>query len=357
MYRLILFFTCFFVFSICRAQNKEVNNLVDQFIDTLATHSFMRSKVDFDKLRRETKLKAVAIDKIDSLLPIFKNVVSELEDHHSRAMRVEDTTDELALIKMIANTTYEQEGMSPLNFQHHMIEGKYAYINVPGVLLEHRRYLNTLQKQMRELDDKQPKAWIIDLTENDGGSFVPMVIPFHSLIDTSQTFSYFDGTRDKDGNEILVDKFQIPQNGLYIDNSIEAKYCKFDTVQGQQLKNNKIPIIVLVSELTASSGEITASHFLGQKDVTVIGTKTCGLTSANELYYINKGYSVNLMTALLHDRKGKSYAVGEGIDPDILIDVVYPEKINTFKERYHFIKEQKPVFVNKALELLKAKGI
>lgn len=357
MYKLILFLNFFFVFTVCRAQNKEVIKLVDQFIDTLETHSFMRNKIDFDKLREETKFKVEGLDQVDSLLPIFKKLVSQLKDHHSSVSRVKDTTDDLAFIKLIATTTYEQQGMSPLNFQYRMIEDKYAYINVPGVLLEHRRYLNTLQKQIRELDGEAPKAWIIDLTENDGGSYIPMVIPFHSLIDTSQTFSYFDGTRDKNGNEVLVDKFQIPQDGLYIDNSIEAQYCQIDTVQGQQLKHNKIPIIILVSGITGSSGEITASHFFGQKNVTVVGTKTVGLTSGNELYYIDKGYSINLMTALLHDRKGKSYAIGEGIAPDVPIDLVYPNTIKTFNERLDFIKAHKSVFINKALELLKAKGI
>ncbi len=357
MYKAFFFIACFSILNICHAQNREVIKLANQFIDTLEVHSFMRSKIDFDQLRTETNAKVKNINKTDSLLPTLKEIISGLSDLHSSVGYVKDTTDNLALIKMIASTTYEKEGMSPLNFQHRFIEGKYAYINVPGVLLEHRRYIDTLQKQLRELDGKQPKAWIIDLTENDGGAFVPMVTPFHSLIDTTQTFSYFDGTLDKDGKEVLINKFQIPQNGLYIDNSIEAKYCKFDTVQAQPLRNNQIPIIVLVSNITASSGEITASHFLGQKNVTLIGAKTNGLTSNNELYYVDKGYSVNLMTALLHDRKGKSYHVGEGVSPDIIVDLEYPENIRTFKERYRFTLEKKSVFINKAIEFLRAKGI
>lgn len=357
MYKVFLFIACFSILNICHAQNREVIKLANQFIDTLEVHSFMRSKIDFDRLRMETTAKVKNVNKTDSLLSTFKEIVSGLKDHHSSVSRVKDTTDNLAFIKMIASTTYEKEGMPPLNFQHRLIEDKYAYINVPGVLLEHRRYIDTLQKQLRELDGKHPKAWIIDLTENDGGASVPMVTPFHSLVDTSQTFSYFDGTLDKDGKEVLIDKFQIPQNGLYIDDSIEAKYCKFDTVQAQPLKNNHIPIIVLVSNITASSGEITASHFLGQKNVTLIGAMTNGLTSSNELYYVDKGYSVNLMTALLHDRKGKSYHVGEGISPDITVDFEYPENIRNFKERYRFTLENKSVFINKAIEFLKAKGI
>lgn len=355
MCKIIFFIVCFSVFNICRAQNKEVTKLVDQFIDTLEAHSFMRSRVDFDKMRQETKLNVRNINSTDSLMPTFKKIVAGLNDHHSSVHRVKGTTDELALIKKYASTTYAQLGMPGPNFQHRLIEDKYAYINVPGVDLEHRMYIDTLQKQLLELDGKQPKAWIIDLTENEGGSCAPMIIPFHALIDTTQTFCYFDGTLDKDGKEVLVDKFKIPQNGLYIDNDVEAKYFKFDTVQVLPLVNNKIPVIVLISGITGSSGEIAACHFLGQKNVTVIGTKSAGLTSGNELYYVDKGYSINLMTALLHNRKGKSYDVGERINPDITI--TYPENIQSRKEQHQYILKNKSIFINKALEFLTSRGI
>ena len=355
MLKIFFFVACFSVFNICRAQNMEVTKLVDQFIDTLETHSFMRSRVDFDKLRKETKFSVKNINSTDSLMPTFKKIISGLKDHHSSVHRVKDTIDELALFKKYANTTYAQLGLPGPNFQHRLIEDKYAYINVPGIDLEHRMYIDTLQKQLLELDGKQPKAWIIDLTENEGGSCSPMIIPFHGLIDSTETFCYFDGTRDKDGNEVLVDRFKIPQNGLYIDSDLEAKYFKFDSVQMLPLKNNKIPIIVLISEITASSGEIAACHFLGQKNVTVIGTTSAGLTSGNELYYVDKGYSINLMTGLLHDRKGKAYDVGEGIRPDIMI--VYPQNIQSSKERHRYILANKSIFIDKALEFLASKGI
>ncbi|WP_433901057.1 hypothetical protein [Sphingobacterium puteale] len=178
MNKLFFFIACFFILNICHAQNIEVIKLANQFIDTLEAHSFMRSKIDFDRLRTETNRKVKNLNKTDSLLSTFKEIVSGLKDHHSSVARVKDTTDNLAFIKMIASTTYEKEGMSPLNFQHRLIEDKYAYINVPGVLLEHRRYIDTLQKQLFELDGRHPKAWIIDLTENDGALLYQWLLSF-----------------------------------------------------------------------------------------------------------------------------------------------------------------------------------
>ena len=334
------------------SQSQEVSKLVDRFIDTIQVHSFMRQKIDFDSLRKDTKLAVKDIIETDSLLNPFRKIVAELRDSHSRVALSEDKEDELALIKLFATTTYEQAGMPPQNFQHKMINGKYAYINIPGVMLEHKKTIDTLQKQVQFLDSQNPKAWIIDLTENDGGYFLPMVIPFHSLIDTNQTFSYFNGEVDKDGNEILKDKFQIPSDGLYTDTSIMAKQLGLDSVMSLTIKNNKVPIIVLVSYITASSGEITTAHFLGQNNVNVVGTKTNGLTSSNELIYIDKGYSINLMTSVLHDRRGKTYKINEGITPDILVDLNIPKGNVNYNDIKKITLEKKDVFLNKAIEIL-----
>src|SRR5690606_13571999 len=153
--------------------------------------------------------------------------------------------------------------MAPPHFHHKMIDNKYAYINVPGVVLEHYKYLDTLQKQIQELDDHNPLAWIIDLTQNDGVSFLLMVIPYHSLIDTTHTFSYATGELNKDGSEEVVDKFRITKDGLYIDKSTEARYFKLYSIQATPSNNNRVPIAVLISAVTASKREIAALQFLG----------------------------------------------------------------------------------------------
>lgn len=352
----LVLFSCF-LFTSSFAQNKEVDELVDRFIDTLEKRSFMRHQVDFQKMRSETKIKVKNIQETDSLLTIFQSLVRSLKDHHSSVALSEEKEDEMALLNMIANTTYEQAGMPTQNFQHRMINEKFAYINVPGVLLEHKRSFDSLQSQLIELDKQNPKAWIIDLTENDGGSYIPMVVPFHSLIDTNKTFSYFEGEVDEQGNKVLKNAFEVPEDGLYTDSSKEAKVVKLDSLQAVQLRNNKVPIIVLVSNITGSSGEIFAAHFIGQRNVALVGTKTNGLTSSNELIYVDKGYSVNLMTALLRDRNGKSYKIGEGISPDVEIDFSYPKEMKSFSERLKYTKENKPLFLNKAIEVLESKGI
>ena len=60
------------------SQSQEVSKLVDRFIDTIQVHSFMRQKIDFDSLRKDTKLAVKDIKETDSLLTPFRKIVAEL---------------------------------------------------------------------------------------------------------------------------------------------------------------------------------------------------------------------------------------------------------------------------------------
>lgn len=336
------------------AQKEEVQKALNTFLDTVQTHSYMRDKMDWKQIRKDAFEQTQHMIDTDSLLPIFKKIVAGLKDYHSDVELSKDKEDKYALIKLYATTTYEKQGLPPLAFSHKMIENKYAYIKLPGVMLEHRYYLDTIQSQIQELDNQNPEAWIIDLTENKGGAAFPMLVPFHDLIDTTKTFSYSYGN-DSLGNEIIKGAFELPSNRMYVNTEEAAKILNLDSIQANHILNHRKPIIILTSNLTASSGEITTLHFKGQKNLTVVGTKTMGLTSGNELFPLSHGYNVNLMQAVLHDRTGKSYQLAEGITPDILIDLDI-KHIKTQNELEAYIKDSKQLFIDKAIEVLENKN-
>lgn len=335
------------------AQQEEVQKALNTFLDTVQTRSYMRDKMDWNKIRQEALEQTKNMSNTDSLLPIFKNIIASLKDYHSEIELSKNKEDKLALIKQYATLTYEQAGYPALHFSHKMINNKYAYIKLPGVMLEHRRYLDTITNQLKELDFQNPKAWIIDLTENDGGSAYPMTVPFHDLIDTNMTYSYYTG-KNNYGDDILLNNNELPHDGFYtVDDSV-AQMFKLDSIQTIKIRNNNVPIIILTSQLTGSAGEITTTHFMGQKNVTIIGLRTAGLTSGNELIPLSHGYNLNLMMGVLRDRSGKIYNIGEGILPDISIDL-NTKHLKTTKEYQVFIKESKQIFLDKAIEVLETK--
>lgn len=353
-----IFLAILILMTLCQntlAQKEEVQKALNTFLDTVQTRSYMRDKMDWNKIRQEALEQTKNMSNTDSLLPIFQHIIGSLKDYHSGIELNKNKEDKLALIKQYATLTYEQAGYPTLRFSHKMINNKYAYIKLPGVMLEHRRYLDTITSQLKELDSQNPKAWIIDLTENDGGSAYPMTVPFHDLIDTNITYSYYTG-KDINGNDILVNNNKLPHDGFYtVDDSV-AQMFKLDSIQTIKIRNNNVPIIILTSQLTTSSGEITTTHFMGQKNVTIIGLKTAGLTSGNELIPLSHGYNLNLMMGVLRDRRGKIYNIAEGISPDATI-ALDTKHLKTQKEYEAFMKESKQIFIDKAIEVLETKKL
>jgi C-terminal processing protease CtpA/Prc len=73
-------------------------------------------------------------------------------------------------------------------------------------------------------------------------------------------------------------------------------------VRGQHL-----PVAVLTSEQTASSGEAVAIAFRGRPNARSFGEPTRGLTSANESFELGDQATIHLTVALFADRTGAAY--------------------------------------------------
>ena len=78
-------------------------------------------------------------------------------------------------------------------------------------------------------------------------------------------------------------------------------------------------IVVLVSEKTASSGEILALTFMGRKNTTILGCKTGGYLSMNGFFKIDDKHTLNLTISRFSDVTDKEY-VDECITPRLNID-------------------------------------
>lgn len=304
--------------AVAQAQGGEHENLVIKFLDIVQENAYQKSKIDWPAARASFLEETAATKSEAELEPHFAGFLKTLSDSHSSISYMVDDEDELDVLERYANITYEQAGYPPLRLESDLIDGVYAYLNIPGVVLEQRKYVEMMGQQLQELDARSPKAWIFDLTENDGGSIVPMLWQMYNLIDQDSVYSFVDGNgkQERQGKKIweaegdsvsqrLLDLFKL--------NPVELEPVK--------LKHADIPIILLTSRKTASSGEFFVAAFKGQKNVTVIGRRTNGLTSGNEAYPLGKDYLLNLTTAVLQDREGKVYKIGEGIQPDITLEL------------------------------------
>lgn len=157
-------------------------------------------------------------------------------------------------------------------------------------------------RKLEELDAKDPKAWIFDLTENDGGSITPMLWQMYNLIDQDSIYSFVNS---KGYEEKQSRKMWDTEGDKSAQRMLDLFKLDPAELEPTKLKNTYIPIIVLTSKKTASSGEFFVAAFKGQKNVTVIGQPTNGLTSGNSEYPLGKNYLLNLTTDVLKDREDK----------------------------------------------------
>ncbi|TDS14688.1 S41 family peptidase [Sphingobacterium paludis] len=300
-------------------QAPNTRALVSEFIELIQDHAYMRHTIDLDSGRTALLEETKNISEISALKPHFKSFLKKLKDHHSSISYIEadeEDEDELDFLEKFAHITYEEAGYPPLHFKSDLLEGRFAYVNIPGVALEYRKYIETIGSQLQELDARNPEAWIFDVTENDGGSIIPMLWQMYALIDQDTIHSFLNSR----GQEEKQTRIMWQTNGEKFEERLFELFKLNDvSLHPVKLSHTDIPIILLTSQKTASSGEFFVAAFKGQKNVTVIGQQTNGLTSGNTAYPLAKSYLLNLTTDVLKDRSGKRYAIGEGIAPDRLV--------------------------------------
>lgn len=177
-------------------------------------------------------------------------------------------------------------------------------------------------KKIEEILDRarenKYKGLILDLRNNSGGLLT-------SAIDIAGLFlkknSLVVITKDKNGNEI------------------EKFYTKRNPVSG-----SKLPIFVLTNNFTASAAEILAgalkihSQQNSQTDachVFLIGSKTFGKGSVQEVIPINNNSAVKITTCLYY-LPDDTTIQGTGIEPDFIVDKTFPptEQMEWFTKSY-----------------------
>jgi C-terminal processing protease CtpA/Prc len=73
------------------------------------------------------------------------------------------------------------------------------------------------------------------------------------------------------------------------------------------LKNPKPSVAVLVSRITASSGEAALIAFIGRENTRTFGEPTNGLPTVNDLHELEDGAALVITESYMADRNGTTY--------------------------------------------------
>ncbi|PQA94000.1 peptidase S41 protein [Chryseobacterium shigense] len=196
-------------------------------------------------------------------------------------------------------------------FEVKVLDGKWGYILMPGIKSLDFSAENThktaqpMYDQIAAVKTKNKlEGWIIDLRFNTGGNSAPMLLSLYDFLGDNDIWGTVDRNQ-KQNSKVKLEK------GKYLSN---AKKTSSIDPEGELLDQAKVAVII--GQLTASSGEVTALAFKGRPDTVFIGEKTFGMTTANVDVALPFSSTLILSVALDTDRNGKYY---DQIVPDIAV--------------------------------------
>lgn len=176
------------------------------------------------------------------------------------------------------------------------IMGSYGYIRVPGfggLGKVMNGFATQIQDGIRELDKRPLRGWIVDLRLNTGGNMFPMIAGLGPLLGNGDLGEFITSTER--------------QTWFYRDGKTGIDTETILSIKPYKVKNRNLPMVVLIDDFTASSGEATAISFVGLPNVVLMGGPSAGLTTGNEFEFLSDGAAVNLCEAVEADRTGKVY--------------------------------------------------
>ncbi len=279
--------------------------------DTIKKHSLLRDSFDVKALRGTAmKIAGPAKNYGDCYLAVnyLLESLRPYGDEHSFLMKASEVTN------------WEKNGseVAKIQFPSYKIVDSCGYILVPpfhgGNQQTMLAYADSLQNAIQTLYASGIKGWIIDLRQNTGGNMEPMIAGLGPLFSSEKLGSLVDIDNRYDA--------WYYKNGKYCGDS----YAGWNVSSPVKLQK-QLPIAVLTSDQTGSSGEIVAISFIGNAKTRSFGQPTWGLTTGNGSFALADGSKIFLASTIMADRNGNLYRSRIKPDEEIGESVVKPDAL------------------------------
>lgn len=286
------------------ATSEVASAYVAEFMDIVEGQAMMRDNIDWPQMKKDMTALSQGAQSSAETYPALNFCLSALHDRHSTLL----TPEYLARLEdKNRGDGSEEDSTSGLTMPaSDRLANDIGYLWLPGILSFNnagpQAYASTLARALEELSDC--KGFVIDLRQNGGGNMWPMLAGLGPLIGTEVfgRFQYPSGEADewwwRDGwsgqSDIPCTEVIPPHTASFPDD---------------------IPIALLTSRQTGSSGEATLVAFLGRPNTRTFGQATAGLSTGNASISLSDGALLLLTTSSYADRTGKVY--GHEITPDV----------------------------------------
>lgn len=180
-----------------------------------------------------------------------------------------------------------------------------------GILADGRSYQDRVSALLLGLAGQGATRWIVDLRLNHGGNMWPMLSGIGPLAGRGELGAFVRGEE------------RWPWHHEAGKASMDGE--ALSEIRGKALPTllDPVPIAVLTSPLTASSGEMLTLSFMRRVGTRLFGESTRGLTTSNSLYELPDGAALLVTSAIGADRTGQ---IHDGpILPDVHIETDWAE--------------------------------
>ncbi|MBT2621216.1 S41 family peptidase [Chryseobacterium sp. ISL-6] len=303
MKKILLFALLSFIFTHKVYAQEIPASYVEKAIQIMEQNSVNKKSIDWATIKKDA-LKTVQEKKeIKETYPIIRDILGKLGDHHSKLYEPEVVADYLK--------RHQDVGLPFPYPKDSLIDKKIAYISVPAIANfnqeDWNEYVHSFYDKVKNLDKSNPTIWIIDLRNNEGGMFSPMLKAIYPFLDAEKVVGSIDNSEG-------ASFYSYKNSDIYFGKQKIASIPIPDIT----LKNKNKPIYILTNKRTASSGEFVVASFVGQKNVKIVGCNTMGLTSDNSEFKLPDNAFLVLTTGTLINRQKYAYKeVGKGIAADI----------------------------------------
>ena len=311
-----LLIALFFFPCIIKAQSNSpvivdsVKSYLDKSLLIIEANALNSEKVNWKELRKNVYSKASGAKRYEDILSIYPYIFEQIDDHHGSLKYKDKTYSWNKSDGIKVNNTIKAATKKYSSVRSEKIGREVGYILIPGNNDFRGQHMDSISRDIKnaiaKINDKHIKGWIIDLRINTGGNMYPMIAGLTEFLGEGRVGGFVTSTHQPDGDWII-------KNGAFYVDSVKVTPVKY---KGHPIKK-EVPIAVLISGNTASSGEMTAITTIGRHKSILIGEPSAGYTTTNLGFKLN-GYSgLNLAVDYGTDRNGKVYP--KNINPEILI--------------------------------------
>ena len=283
----------------------QTNHLPSIVFDSLFNHtreaSLYRENVNWDSLYPILAKQAAEAQSIEELAAPFKAVLENLGDthgriYHNRQVLAHFTDGRKPHLQDFDPEIYQkiQWGQSlPFTAKH--LGDSIGYVRIVGLPPgDNQQMSKDIQDAVCTIQKQGVTKWIVDLRYNGGGNLFPM----------AEGIAHILGEGDLGGAQGLTEAehglWSIKNGDFYYDDYTVglANNCSYE---------QNVPVAVLLSHYTASSGEALAVMLKDRPQTRFFGQESNGMITVTNYYPLAENTFATISVSIYQDRAGKVY--------------------------------------------------